>query len=664
MLDVLVKVIWATAVALALVGVLVTGGLEYTNLIYALHSFVIIYGAMLVIKTMLMGNRYLLIFSEEQLRVKYRAMGRMWDRWIMLYLVIWTIIALLTALALFFWAPSSQRHSFVHTLPRLAAALVSPQLLLIAAHEFGPFEIARTIARTQLVSLSLAIIGALFACAGFGTLVWNTALGAILGVFIGVAMVFTVFSLWSSLQKAEDKRRGSAKEEHDVQLCTLCRADTADALNLPCGHLFFCFGCANRFQEHEGGVCNACRQPSTLSLVGDRLPARVPDLGYEKLMKSEIPLALLVGLWRLWHERHARHRIAEQYWCIGKCGRQVDTVNVPCGHGTHCASCADAWRASHKQACPRCKAPSHIEQAVTTQVCQVCFTDAESINLMAAGVCGHQICIDCAIRFVRNALGDVEEVGPEGLRCPICLAFRGREMSFIKVETVRQLCGFRRSTEPNGEALSEDEVHRFERFVIEARIPYERRSYCKHETCARMLDTALHVAGELPHLHCPYCNRDSCNRCKIKWHGAITCEEAEAISAAALVNSHQDVSIIDATTKACPKCKARITHYHGHGCHHIKPGKGCSNCGFHFCYCCLAAWGSSKCKCKVICNGQDLKDYLVLKPFPYDARCGCAICPDCRPGQRCVHCTGNCVVCEGNVEPGTMVPARAANSSC
>ena len=62
-------------------------------------------------------------------------------------------------------------------------------------------------------------------------------------------------------------------------------------------------------------------------------------------------------------------------------------------------------------------------------------------------------------------------------------------------------------------------------------------------------------------------------------------------------------AFINATTKACPNqaCRLRVTHYHGHACHHIMPtpfcnscqsyscghGKrGCPGCGLHYCYRC------------------------------------------------------------------------------
>lgn len=33
-------------------------------------------------------------------------------------------------------------------------------------------------------------------------------------------------------------------------------------------------------------------------------------------------------------------------------------------------------------------------------------------------------------------------------------------------------------------------------------------------------------------------------------------------------------------------------------------------------------------------------------------RCGCPICPDCRPGKKCDFCFGDCVVCRDIIRPG------------
>ena len=40
---------------------------------------------------------------------------------------------------------------------------------------------------------------------------------------------------------------------------------------------------------------------------------------------------------------------------------------------------------------------------------------------------------------------------------------------------------------------------------------------------------------------------------------------------------------IEATSKPCPECRFRVTHWHGHACHHIAPSGGCPRCKIGFC---------------------------------------------------------------------------------
>ena len=116
-------------------------------------------------------------------------------------------------------------------------------------------------------------------------------------------------------------------------------------------------------------------------------------------------------------------------------------------------------------------------------------------------------------------------------------------------------------------------------------------------------------------------------------------------------NEEEISPIILHTTKACPKCKFRQSHFHGHACHSVVCGSchasRCYRCGNESCSC-----GSSHGYCKEILGISDITDFLVLNPYPYDKRCGCAICFDCRPGKPCGTCTGSCIVCTGTVNPG------------
>ena len=191
------------------------------------------------------------------------------------------------------------------------------------------------------------------------------------------------------------------------------------------------------------------------------------------------------------------------------------------------------------------------------------------------------------------------------------------------------------------------EFARLERFVAEAHIPFERRFYCAHASCARVLDVDPRArdAPDDPvaagrRVACAACGRASCARCKLPWHAALRCAEVEAIEAARAAGGAAGgaadgatMRLIDATTKACPSCGFRISHYHGHACHHIRPGTGCPNCGTHFCYQCLRRGHSgNSCGCRLFCATDDVARHIVALPFPHDSRCGCRICPDCRPG--------------------------------
>ena len=76
--------------------------------------------------------------------------------------------------------------------------------------------------------------------------------------------------------------------------------------------------------------------------------------------------------------------------------------------------------------------------------------------------------------------------------------------------------------------------------------------------------------------------------------------------------------------KKCPHCQIEVVHYYNHGCHHIGfAGEGC--CDKHWCYSCN---GPHPCNngCTAYCDVQN--------------KCGCPLCPDCKPGNPCPSCQG------------------------
>lgn len=53
--------------------------------------------------------------------------------------------------------------------------------------------------------------------------------------------------------------------------------------------------------------------------------------------------------------------------------------------------------------------------------------------------------------------------------------------------------------------------------------------------------------------------------------------------------------------------------------------------------------------CSPIETEDDMK-FIGFNPLPYDTRCGCVLCWECKPGVPCSECTG-CNVCRGPLDP-------------
>lgn len=234
--------------------------------------------------------------------------------------------------------------------------------------------------------------------------------------------------------------------------------------------------------------------------------------------------------------------------------------------------------------------------------------------------------------------------------------------------------------------LSMEELQRYNQQQVFAAIPAHQRIQCPYPTCQALLfnadapDFASQPAEGDPipepcKMRCSHCERLLCRTCSELWAGSHLCprlrpkqEEDERLSLAEVARLLQEQQLqeaqeaeraelqrqirvveeqqrqlerqrqaqqaqvvqsedlIRATSKPCPRCRAPITHFKGHACHHITPatdGGGCSVCHHQFCYVCLAQW--HRCRCPTFCTDD----------------CGCPPCPACRPGQPCQDCDGD-----------------------
>ncbi len=163
----------------------------------------------------------------------------------------------------------------------------------------------------------------------------------------------------------------------------------------------------------------------------------------------------------------------------------------------------------------------------------------------------------------------------------------------------------------------------------------------------RFLVQALRV-GPFP-VHCPVCmldrdtDRGIITRGSLKGlclAGVLDQSQAQRLLLQQTLHIADEASMnrLFASSKPCPFCQTPISHFKGHGSHHIRPGGGCPSCGQNFCYSCLGSpgvgtvWLRCPNDCKMNC----------------DKSCDCPDCPDCALGIPCLHCDGpgkGCIAC-------------------
>ncbi|KAJ8603287.1 hypothetical protein CTAYLR_006957 [Chrysophaeum taylorii] len=339
-------------------------------------------------------------------------------------------------------------------------------------------------------------------------------------------------------------------------------------------------------------------------------------------------------------------------------------------------------------------APDEVVAEDEDAVCGVCLEATPARDMFVLGQCNHRVCLGCATGHVRAAMGSVGELFvPGGVRCPMVRSNGRRCACAIDYDRLRSLSekslasfgdvsssyfsirsfwivAYFVPERESGDPLSTIELAKLQRFCVESAIPSDQRTNCP--ACQELVV----IDGESGRVVCGYCGVDFCAGCRAHpWHRDQTCAEHEATNAR--LRESKSEAYVRATSKPCPNCTAPTSHFHGHGCHHISPGGGCPWCRAHWCYKCGATEAEnvakrgrrSACRCTPsswtsFCEEGQIAAYLRYDDdlrggggggggggLPYDVRCGCHICPFCRPGAQCDQCDGSCVVCRGLVPP-------------
>ena len=305
-------------------------------------------------------------------------------------------------------------------------------------------------------------------------------------------------------------------------------------------------------------------------------------------------------------------------------------VNIPCDHAFMCRACAGLFREINGEICNFCRQPATLSQAQHVVSC-LCGDDvAQTRDLVCFAPCCHMCCADCAVMLVRAALGNVAEKLP--FRCEFCRASSARGAAAPPPMPIADL--LRRL--PAG-SLTDGEIARFLQCNQEAMLPANQRVYCPAPGCGAMMPVAPNAAT---HAHAAGGEEKRCRSCRISfcvgcrtspWHAGVTCDQHRGADAA---TEH----VIRQTTKPCPHCGLRATHFRGHNCHHIV----CPACRGHWCYSCGQQSAPETHRCETPrCQGR----------LFCDDTCNCPDCPDCAPGRPCggeLACPndGRCRVCQ------------------
>jgi len=252
--------------------------------------------------------------------------------------------------------------------------------------------------------------------------------------------------------------------------------------------------------------------------------------------------------------------------------------------------------------------------------CGICKDSHDVILNVTNGQCRHGFCGECLGHLLKHALNPADG-DFETLRCPSCKAESpkptreqvDRSLFVLDIGQLRQY-------------VDEDTQRRLEEQRVLKALRDLGVSVVSCPEC-KTVGSYDHRRGN-SQVRCLLisCARTFCASCGVLWHTDQTCAEYRA---SLRPDDPANIALIGRTTKPCPFCAARTSHWRDHACHHIRPVTGCPSCKRHWCYGCGQAWAPGhRCFVGSACS----------------ALCDCRPCPDCKPGVRCDQCTG-CAVC-------------------
>jgi hypothetical protein len=218
------------------------------------------------------------------------------------------------------------------------------------------------------------------------------------------------------------------------------------------------------------------------------------------------------------------------------------------------------------------------------EACPLCCNEAiAKTETVVLGVCGHALCMACALQSIRLDLVP----GHKYVHCPMCTSAGASGTSaaapapaggagVVAEEAVRKVHRWSNAAGaglPEGvRPLADEELARYVAMMVEAAVAEsgndERPVQCPNAACACMI--IVEKVKRATQAACPYCNTDMCIACGEPWaahRGGKSCEQVATLKRDAAL-----LSVLEGaqghTFKPCPGCGEGITHFRGHACHH------------------------------------------------------------------------------------------------
>ncbi|XP_078150676.1 E3 ubiquitin-protein ligase RSL1-like isoform X2 [Carex rostrata] len=203
--------------------------------------------------------------------------------------------------------------------------------------------------------------------------------------------------------------------------------------------------------------------------------------------------------------------------------------------------------------------------------CPICMELIPTSDGFNINPCDHIFCISCMIHYITVKT----EENAVTIPCPI----PGCESTFLDPETCQHI-------------LPKDTFERWNLTLCESSLG-PNKFYCPFKDCSALLIDEEGESEKITNSECPHCNRMFCAKCKVPWHGDMSCEEYERLGEDE--RGREDLLLRnmakDKRWQRCPKCRMYVERIDG--CAFMK-----CRCGNCFCYVCATPMSSATHYCE------------------------------------------------------------------